>query len=402
MAQKESVPQIFSPHHENKATAKPMSDAEETEKANREVHDQEAPQKQSNQAVSMPDRDEKFAEQPATNIGHLIQNTPVQDQPTQHQDALPKITFPEPAHRSTMQPAPTITTHTTQTATKTLPKPDNKITPSATSPTGLTFSVSAEVSALRGRGISVPVKKRGRQTPEPEDRADGTVADAEADVDADIDAASMPPPAKKARTTVPEPTKAATAIPPPAKPARVIAPPPARVTPAEVPKPWATKSVPKEPVPAVSKAIGASGFPKGVARTVKKSMANARKPAANNGASAKTRNAGHMEAIINGHTLPKTQTEAKSAAKQRYDRLLGKIPDISGRGGRRAGAAKPDLMPEFFEKANFAKGMETDSVRCICGVKDDDGGHMVSLRTLLRHFIATLLTNWPLGWLRGV
>ena len=35
-------------------------------------------------------------------------------------------------------------------------------------------------------------------------------------------------------------------------------------------------------------------------------------------------------------------------------------------------------MPEFFNTANFVKGEEEDSVRCVCGALRDDGDTMIA------------------------
>ena len=35
-------------------------------------------------------------------------------------------------------------------------------------------------------------------------------------------------------------------------------------------------------------------------------------------------------------------------------------------------------MPEFFDPANFAKGQEQDSVRCVCGITSDDNQPMIA------------------------
>lgn len=79
-----------------------------------------------------------------------------------------------------------------------------------------------------------------------------------------------------------------------------------------------------------------------------------------------------MEAIIAGTALPKNKDEAIKAAGVRYRRLAASEQPTRKR------TRPADLLPEFFHPANYAKGEEEESVRCICGVTEDDGKNMIS------------------------
>ncbi|KAK4569419.1 hypothetical protein LTR86_003182 [Recurvomyces mirabilis] len=122
-----------------------------------------------------------------------------------------------------------------------------------------------------------------------------------------------------------------------------------------------------------------------------KSAANAKAatsaPAKRRGSATKS----HLEAVIAGTALPKTKAEAIQAATLRYDRLLAihkatldaaraaTTTTSSGTAPRKYSKdlRAPDFPPEFFSRANFPRGEEEDSVRCVCGVRNDDGGQMV-------------------------
>ncbi|KAF2480166.1 hypothetical protein BDY17DRAFT_303351 [Neohortaea acidophila] len=91
----------------------------------------------------------------------------------------------------------------------------------------------------------------------------------------------------------------------------------------------------------------------------------------------------NFEAVVTGAALPRTPDQAKEAATTRHQRLraqqIQRIPSKRTKKGHLRGAhPDPDLMPEFFSKANFAKGEENDSVRCVCGAVEDDGEDMIA------------------------
>lgn len=108
------------------------------------------------------------------------------------------------------------------------------------------------------------------------------------------------------------------------------------------------------------------------------------KPAAAKDATPNTSNSGkkvtitkaqkHLESVIAGTALPTTKAEAQTAAKEHYRRLLAAHNKDKHISARRAAKSTPDLLPYFFEAANF----DTDaaSVRCICGCVDEDGGEL--------------------------
>ncbi|KAK3673270.1 hypothetical protein LTR78_006815 [Recurvomyces mirabilis] len=126
-----------------------------------------------------------------------------------------------------------------------------------------------------------------------------------------------------------------------------------------------------------------------------KSAANAKvatsAPAKRRGSATKS----HLEAVIAGTALPETKAEATQAATLRYDRLLAAhkatlqaaraatTAASSGTAPRKYSkdARAPDFPPEFFSRANFPRGEEEDSVRCVCGARDDDGGQMFCIMT---------------------
>lgn len=82
----------------------------------------------------------------------------------------------------------------------------------------------------------------------------------------------------------------------------------------------------------------------------------------------------HLESVIAGTALPTTKAEAQTAAKEHHQRLLAAHNKDKRISARRAAKSTPDLLPYFFEAANF----DTDaaSVRCICGCVDEDGGEL--------------------------
>jgi hypothetical protein len=88
----------------------------------------------------------------------------------------------------------------------------------------------------------------------------------------------------------------------------------------------------------------------------------------------------HIESVISGNTLPRTAEEAHAAAETRLTRLIA-----SHNADRKAHKRRtikpdhePDFMPEHFYTKNFEKGMEKDTVRCVCGTIVDDGRNMIA------------------------
>lgn len=81
----------------------------------------------------------------------------------------------------------------------------------------------------------------------------------------------------------------------------------------------------------------------------------------------------NLESVISGAALPKNRQEAEAASIERKARLLSAHLETKRSRPKRS----PDLMPEFFEVANFPKDQLGDVVRCICGCEVDDGTKMV-------------------------
>lgn len=109
-----------------------------------------------------------------------------------------------------------------------------------------------------------------------------------------------------------------------------------------------------------------------------------------------------LESIIAGKAQPKTKKEATDAAEELHARLLDAHLKATGKSSNEQTTSKrksarikkydPDLMPHYFSKTNFEAGMEEDSVRCICGVVDDDKGRMFACDTcsVWQHFECVL------------
>ena len=211
-------------------------------------------------------------------------------------------------------------------------------------PSPKSVHVNKDISALAGRGMNLPVKhkhessrKRPRsESPEATDSVVGSQADDEA-------APPAQPPAKRAKLTLKGPRDPSLSL-------LKAASPPQERSRAEK-KSKVTKK--KAPVAANSK--------------------KSRKPAVQQSSVP-----GDVEAVVAGTRLPDNQDQAKQAAKLRHDRLLAQHRALQVDAKRRRGAQRePDMMPEFFNVANFTPGLEEDSVRCVCGVTVDDGGNMV-------------------------
>ena len=196
---------------------------------------------------------------------------------------------------------------------------DREATSSYTSPCPPLVNVDEGISSLSGRGINVPVKrgKKRAATPTPEPP---TESDDQA--------------TKQPNEIAPRPTKKPQALKVPRKP--LHAAPPTDTRPST---------------------------------TIHQKSATS------------TSNANNYEAVIAGKALPKSRAEAKTAADDCHQRLL--TAHNQARKARKKGADKhPDLPPEFFSTQNFPAGEESDNqVRCVCGVKVDDGASMISCDT---------------------
>lgn len=84
-----------------------------------------------------------------------------------------------------------------------------------------------------------------------------------------------------------------------------------------------------------------------------------------------------IDAIVSGRALPKTKAQAKQADEARYE-LLVRAHNVAREKQKRRKSLEPELMPEYFQTANFPDGSERESqVRCVCGVVVDDGLYMV-------------------------
>ncbi|KAK3115110.1 hypothetical protein LTR53_005887 [Teratosphaeriaceae sp. CCFEE 6253] len=199
--------------------------------------------------------------------------------------------------------------------------------------------VANDVSALAGRGMHVPVKgvKRTRGTkraavesPEATDSVVGSDAGE---------------PTKRARLTLKGPRETSLS------PAKEAGAPSA-----------SSRAKAKKPRSAAKKATAVTQPRK------------SKKPAAPQSAAPD-----NIEAVIAGTRLPASKAQATQAAELRHSRLLAQHNAASPPNptGDEAPPPDPDCPPEFFNPTNFAAGEEEDSVRCVCGVRVDDGAVMV-------------------------
>ncbi|KAK3116514.1 hypothetical protein LTR53_003058 [Teratosphaeriaceae sp. CCFEE 6253] len=211
--------------------------------------------------------------------------------------------------------------------------------------------VANDVSALAGRGMHVPVKgvKRTRGTKraaaEPPEATDSVVG-SEA-------GAGTPPATKRAKLTLKGPRETSLS---PAKVARA----PSASSRAKAKQSRSTAKKPKS----TPKKATAIAEPK-----------ESRKPAAPQGAVPD-----NLEAVIAGTRIPTSKAQATQAANLRHARLLAQhqaVPQDPSGEAAEAPQPDPDCLPEFFNPTNFAAGEEEDSVRCVCGVRVDDGAVMV-------------------------
>ena len=83
-----------------------------------------------------------------------------------------------------------------------------------------------------------------------------------------------------------------------------------------------------------------------------------------------------IDPVISGAALPRTAAQARTADDARYALLLAQHR-APYRARKKKAPEHPELMPEYFDTANFPAGQQSDQVRCVCGVVVDDGGRMV-------------------------
>ncbi|KAM0697948.1 hypothetical protein Q7P36_002802 [Cladosporium allicinum] len=109
---------------------------------------------------------------------------------------------------------------------------------------------------------------------------------------------------------------------------------------------------------------------------------------------APTKLARRLASIIAGASLPKTKAEARAAATEHHTRLLAQHnsqPPAPADPNRRTSArnlpkaTNPDSMPFFFNRPppdpTNKQAEQQDFIRCICGVKHDDGENMICCET---------------------
>ncbi|KAM0708206.1 hypothetical protein Q7P35_004856 [Cladosporium inversicolor] len=104
--------------------------------------------------------------------------------------------------------------------------------------------------------------------------------------------------------------------------------------------------------------------------------------------------------IITGRILPRSKQEAKDAVDEQHNRLLAayrsqnqnQTQSNTRKSARQSIAntnSDPDFMPHYFSAANFApvdpnadlEDDESGSVRCICGIIENDGKEMLQCET---------------------
>ena len=217
---------------------------------------------------------------------------------------------------------------------------------------------TTEASALSNRATNTPVKrKRGTGPPiRPGDNVEEISTDGEGDTEDEEDD-SQAPPAKRPKIKLrllnskPKPENAAPKSAPKSK-----AKPKAKTAAADTANAPSKK---KKQAQAPGKSVP---MPKSKAKTT------AQKTTAQQ---ATTSLAPHIQAIVTGATLPTTPEEAREADDARHTLLLAHHNRLR-RARKRKAETEPDMMPEYFETANFPAGAEQDQVRCLCGAITDD------------------------------
>ncbi|OQO10052.1 hypothetical protein B0A48_04408 [Cryoendolithus antarcticus] len=216
------------------------------------------------------------------------------------------------------------------------------------------------VSAMAGYGMKVPVKSRGKRSHDEDE--EGAESDTTLTGDDDEkDHATAEPSKKKTKTAAMAEQIPFTADAPPKGVARTVKKSATNVK--------ANISTPRASAPPKVKATASK------ATTPKTSTPKAGTPA-------------NLNAVINGLALPKTREAAIAASSQRREALIrtrtsaGPTPTMS-RSGRHQkptpknpsaiNSVQANLMPEFFPPCTE----NGNDVHCICGVEDDDNGHMV-------------------------
>lgn len=184
---------------------------------------------------------------------------------------------------------------------------------------------------------------------------------------------------------------------PAAPPSQAIdpAPQPTSQTMASTNAPFrAASSLPEEPVEDIQPGeppVKRQRLARGVAQKTKKAAATSTEPESKSSdkstaakasktskskpvKEAPTNKAQHLESVITGAALPTSRAEAAAAAEEHHQRLLTAHNKRKSIPARRAAKTTPDLLPFFFDPANFDN--EGSNVRCICGCVDEDGGEM--------------------------
>ncbi|KAK4897223.1 hypothetical protein LTR27_005116 [Elasticomyces elasticus] len=220
--------------------------------------------------------------------------------------------------------------------------------PRARSPNSI--HVNRNISALAGRGMSVPIKHhpgKKRAVPDAPDATDSAIASPANDA---LSESAQPPPKRIKLIGPRDPSRS---------PSKAASPPEEASTNRKI-----------EPAPRQSSHITKTNNPTAASRTTSSA-------------------ASRLDEIIAGARLPRNKDEARQAANVRHERLLDQHqamaePRSDGKRDRRSRSSEPDpdCLPEFFNTENFAdvdeNGEEAESVRCTCGVVTDDKVDMLS------------------------
>ncbi|KAK5714815.1 hypothetical protein LTR17_016992 [Elasticomyces elasticus] len=220
--------------------------------------------------------------------------------------------------------------------------------PRARSPNSI--NVNRNISALAGRGMTVPVKHhpgKKRAAPDAPDAIDSAIASPANDA---LSESAQPPPKRIKLIGPRDPSRS---------PSKAASPPEEASTNTNI------KPATRKPSP--------------IAKTNKPTTASRKTSSA----------ASRLDEVIAGARLPRNKDEARQAANLRHERLLEQRqamaePQGNEKRGRRnrASGSDPDCLPEFFNTENFAdvdeNGEEVESVRCTCGVVTDDKVDMLS------------------------
>jgi len=227
------------------------------------------------------------------------------------------------------------------------------------SPSTSPVTVGNNVSALAGRGMSVPVKQKQSRSNAAASKIHGAGAATGNDVaQPDGQKQSKKRPASESLDS--EALASSTVV-------------------------QTTEQTPESAAPPLKrlKTLRGPRKPEAVSAIAEKQTAHAKSKPNKKAPTATITNApraGHMEAIINGTALPKNGKEAKLASQTRYKRLLAQHQaahkvNSAARASRARKTDESDMMPEFFDAEAFA---DDQQVRCVCGIAFDDNTFMVS------------------------